>query len=123
MESLDGFSRIDNYSDNFRGLEVRAQRSLEHLSDKQLQFQYKEGLSPKDINGDTIILHHHEQNVAGPIIEIPRPNHKMGNIKQHPLGNSGGVGSGAEREAFNAWRVQYWKARYAEELIRRGVIK
>ena len=54
---------------------------------------------------------------------MPRSNHKMGNKKQHPLGNSGGVGSGDEREAFNSWRIQYWKARYAEELIKRGVIK
>jgi hypothetical protein len=43
---------------------------LKHLSDKELQYLYKKGLSPRDINGKTIILHHHEQNVAGPIIEM-----------------------------------------------------
>lgn len=116
-------SRIDKYSFTFRGFEIRAQHSLDHLSDKELQYLFKKGLSPRDKNGKTIILHNHRQNVAGPIIEMPSSNHSMSNKKQHPFGNKGGVGSGSDRTAFNSWRVDYWNARYIEELIRRGVIK
>ena len=71
----------------------------------------------------TIILHHHEQRVEGPIIEMPSRYHDLGNKRQHPFGNKGGVGGGEARQEFNKWRKEYWKVRYANEMIKRGIIE
>ncbi len=122
QKATEGYNRISSSRVDFRGLEVRAQRPLDHLSEKQLKFLFKKGYSPKSKNGDTIILHHHEQKVEGPIIEMPRRYHDLGNPKQHPYGNKGGVGKGEDRQNFDSWRKEYWKARYAEEMKRRGSI-
>ncbi|MGM0805578.1 MAG: T7SS effector LXG polymorphic toxin [Bacillota bacterium] len=122
-QALEGYEQIHKFTAQFRGFEVKAQRSLSHMSDKQLIYSFKKGYSPKDGANDTIILHHHEQKVEGPIIEIPNRNHDLGNKRQHPYGNSGGVGSGDARIEFNKWRKEYWKARYANEMISRGIIE
>nr|WP_229596667.1 HNH/ENDO VII family nuclease [Rossellomorea vietnamensis] len=92
------------------------------MTDKQLIFSFKKAYSPKEGANDTIVLHHHEQKVEGPIIEMPSRYHDLGNKRQHPFGNSGGVGNGDERIEFNKWRKEYWKARYANEMIKRGFL-
>lgn len=122
-QALEGYEQTHKFKVHFRGFEVKAQRSLSHMSDKQLIYSFKKGYSPKDGANDTIVLHHHEQKVEGPIIEMPSRYHDLGNKKQHPFGNSGGVGSGEARIEFNKWRKEYWKARYANEMIKRGIIE
>lgn len=121
QQALEGYQQIGKFKAYFRGFEVKAQRSLSHLSDKQVKFLFKKGYSPKDGTNDTIILHHHEQKVEGPIIEMPSRYHDLGNKRQHPFGNRGGVGKGEDRQQFDKWRKEYWKARYANEMIRRGI--
>lgn len=106
----------------FKGLEVRAVRDLGHLTDQTLKAMEKMGFAEKDINGKSLILHHHNQLPSGPIIEIPGVNHSISNIRQHPLGNAKGVGlSTEERASFNQWWSDYWKWRAAEELKSRGL--
>lgn len=79
------------------------------------------GFSPKTVNGDKIVLHHHKQNPAGPIIEVPAPNHKISNPRQHPFGNQKGSGLTPEQRAnFDQTRIDYWKQRATEELQRRA---
>ncbi|MEH7356860.1 HNH/ENDO VII family nuclease [Neobacillus drentensis] len=123
QQAIKGYEQTGKFTAQFKGFEVKAQRSLSHLSDKQLKFLFKKGYSPKDGANDTIILHHHVQKVEGPIIEIPNRYHDLGNKRQHPFGNKGGVGKGEERQQFDKWRKEYWKARYANELIKRGIIE
>ncbi|TKI62126.1 hypothetical protein FC756_19285 [Lysinibacillus mangiferihumi] len=123
QKAIEGYEQTGKFKATFRGFEVKAQRPLSHLSDKQVKFLFKKGYSPKDGANDTIILHHHEQKVEGPIIEMPNRYHDLGNKRQHPLGNKGGVGAGEERQQFNTWRKEYWKARYANEIIKRGIIE
>jgi RHS repeat-associated protein len=106
----------------FDGMEVRGVRDLSHVSDSTLKQMAKDGFAAKDINGRSLQLHHLDQNPAGPVVEIPGFRHKISNEIQHPFGNASGAGLTAEqRAAFDAWRVNYWKARAAEELARRGI--
>jgi RHS repeat-associated protein len=106
----------------FDGMEVRGVRDLSHVSDSTLKQMAKDGFAAKDINAKALELHHLDQNPAGPVVEIPGFRHKISNEIQHPFGNSPGAGLTAEqRAAFDAWRVNYWKARAAEELARRGM--
>jgi hypothetical protein len=105
----------------FQGLEVRAVRDLGHVDDATLRAMSQNGFAPRTINGDKIVLHHHQQNPAGFIVEMPAPNHSIGNVRQHPFGNTAGAGLTAEqRAAFNQWRTDYWKSRAQEELTRRA---
>ena len=39
---------------------------------------------------EPIILHHQKQNPEGPIIELPKSKHDLGNKKMHPFGNQKG---------------------------------
>jgi len=103
------------------GLEVRAVRDLSHVDDSTLAAMARKGFAPRTINGDKIVLHHHQQNPAGFIVEMPAPNHNIWNPRQHPFGNTPGAGLSAEqRAAFDVWRVDYWKTRAATELQRRA---
>ena len=122
-QALEGYEQTSKFTAHYKGFEAKAQRSLSNMSDKQLIYSYKKGYSPKDGANDTIILHHHEQRVEGPIIEMPSRYHDLGNKRQHPFGNKGGVGGGEARQEFNKWRKEYWKARYANEMIKRGLIE
>lgn len=98
-------------------------RDLSHVLESTLREQAKSGFASRDVRGRRMILHHHEQNPAGPIIEMPRVNHSMGNPRQHPLGNAPGSGlTPRQRADFNAWRGEYWKARARGELKRRGLL-
>jgi RHS repeat-associated protein len=103
------------------GLEVRAVRVLSHIDDSTLGAMAEKGFAPRTINGDKIVLHHHQQNPAGFIVEMPAKNHNIWNTNQHPFGNAPGVGLSAEqRTAFDAWRVDYWKTRAQTEIQRRA---
>ena len=82
----------------------------------------KHGFAAKDAKGNKLVLHHHKQNPAGPIVEIPAKNHSIGNPRQHPFGNTQGSGlSAGQRQQFNQWRTDYWKNRATQELINRGL--
>lgn len=52
----------------FGKFEVRAVRSLEHMNEEDLRKMLKEGNAGKTKAGDTIHLHHHQQNPNGPIV-------------------------------------------------------
>jgi hypothetical protein len=106
----------------FQGLEVRAVRDLDHLSVGTLRAMQKYGFAARDSNGNSLVLHHHQQNPMGPIIEMPASNHNIGNAAQHPFGNTKGMGlTPQERLAFDQWRVDYWKWRATQELQNRGL--
>ena len=106
----------------FDGMEVRGVRNLSHVDEGTLRAMSKKGFAAKDTNGNPLQLHHLDQNPAGPVVEIPDFRHRTGNDIQHPFGNSPGVGlSPEQRAAFDAWRLQYWRNRAAEELVRRGL--
>ncbi|MBP6836312.1 MAG: hypothetical protein KBG28_19160 [Kofleriaceae bacterium] len=90
-------------------------------AESTLRAQAEKGFAAQDSKGRPLVLHHHEQNPAGPVIEMPRQNHSIGNPRQHPFGNAPGSGlTPAQRADFNAWRVEYWKARAMAELAKRG---
>jgi RHS repeat-associated protein len=116
-----GAARVTpTHTTTFQGLEVRAVRDLGHVDDTTLRAMSQNGFAPRTINGDKIVLHHHQQNPAGFIVEMPAPNHSIGNVRQHPFGNTAGAGLSAEQRAsFNQWRTDYWKSRAQEELTRR----
>jgi len=106
----------------FDGLEFRAVRDLGHVDDSTLRAMQKHGFAAKTKSGDKIVLHHHQQNPAGSIIEMPTSTHKIGNVKQHPFGNQKGMGLTPQQRAdFNKTRVDYWKQRATDELNRRSV--
>jgi hypothetical protein len=105
----------------FREMEVLAVRDLSHIDDATLMAMKDSGFAAKTVNGERLTLHHLDQNPSGPLVEMPRKNNNIWNEIQHPLGNTRGVGlSKAQRDAFNAYREAYWKARAAQELARRG---
>ena len=117
-----GLARPSNGRAVFNGLEVRGMRDLSHMSETDLRRMARQGTAGTDHRGRALIQHHHKQNPNGPIIEMPRSNHKIGNVKQHPHGNAKGKGlTPAQRAGFNGWREQYWKARAENELARRGL--
>lgn len=106
----------------FEGLEVRGMRDLSHVPESTLRAQSQIGFASRDARGRALVLHHHRQNPGGPIVEMPASNHSIGNVRQHPHGNTAGAGLTAEqRAAFNEWRVRYWRARARGELERRGL--
>jgi hypothetical protein len=88
----------------------------------------KFGFAPRTMAGDRIVLHHHLQNPAGFLVEIPSRYHRAApltstynNPRQHPYGTTKGAGlSTAQRLEFNKWRVEYWKWRAIEELKQRS---
>ena len=125
--------RTNFTSSNGVSLEVRAVRDLGHIEDEDLSAIWHAnnnkiergrgyGLSPKDVNGETIVLHHHRQQVGGPIIEMPSSKHKIGNKAQHPNGSVKGGGIGDEaRASFDDWRAEYWRHRAELEMQKRGM--
>ena len=89
-------------------MEVRAVRSLSHVDDATLRAMSKHGFASYTVYGVPIVLHHLYQNPGGPLVEMQRPNHSVGNPRQHPFGSTPGAGLTAEeRAAFDAWRVEY----------------
>jgi len=107
----------------FQGMEVRAVRDLSHIDTATLEAMQQYGFAPATVNGDSTVLHHLEQNAAGPLVEMPLTNHSIWNEAQHPLGNAPGVGlSDAERAAYDSWRTAYWKWRATQELNVRRIL-
>jgi len=121
-DTTSGYCVATNKGKHFDGFDFKAVRDLGHVDDSTLRAMQKHGFAAKTKNGDKIVLHHHQQNPAGPIIEVPASNHSIGNARQHPFGNQKGSGLTPEqRSAFDQTRVNYWKQRAAEELQRRGL--
>ena len=78
--------------------------------------------SPVNEEGEVITLHHVNQNPDGPLWEIPASLNDVNDVDLHPFGNTKGAGlTGEQRAAFNVWRNNYWRARAAQELARRGL--
>jgi len=103
----------------FRGMEVRNVNNLSHIPSEDLIKMFKSGTAGTAPCGEPIVLHHHKQQPGGPIIEMKKSTHTTSNKNQHPLGTSGGVGSGKTRKGFNSWRKGYWRSRAAYEILRR----
>ncbi|EXB48552.1 RHS repeat-associated core domain protein [Acinetobacter sp. 1000160] len=110
-------------------LQVSGYTDLSHLSDKQLKQLYHAnnnsgfGLSGKDKQGNTIVLHHYKQNAKGPIVAMPQKHHDKPhtNPGQHPCGKKKGGGlTSQERDDFNNWRKEYWKDSAQRELQKRN---
>jgi RHS repeat-associated protein len=93
------------------GMEVRAVRDLSHVDNSTLGAMAEKGFAPRTINGDKIVVHHHQQNPAGFIVEMPAKNHNIWNTNQHPFGNAPGVGLSAEQRA----RFRYLAGRLLED--------
>jgi RHS repeat-associated protein len=115
-------------SSNGLSLEVKNVQDLGHLSDKQLQTLYHAnnnpkgfGKSPVNAKGETIVLHHQKQMNSGPIIEMPRSAHDLGNKKQHPFFPKPHPTDPVDRPKFDEWRKEYWKSRAETELNKRGI--
>jgi len=105
----------------FQGLEVRGSHDLGHMDDSTLRAMSKHGFAGTTKSGQKIILHHDQQNPAGPVIDVPKSEHSIGNVTQLPLVILTGVGLTAEQRAhFDEWRLEYWKMRALEELNRRA---
>ncbi|WP_422091459.1 RHS repeat-associated core domain-containing protein [Tenacibaculum ovolyticum] len=126
-----GLSGIVSFIDSAgTSLDVSGYTDLSHLSDKQLTSLYHAnsnsgwGLSPKDAQGNTIVLHHYKQNPQGPIVAMPAQHHDKPhtNPGQHPFGKKKGGGlSDAERKAFGNWRKEYHANLAETELNKRGI--
>jgi len=102
-------------------MEVRAVRRLDHLSEAELRYGAATGRNPHMAGThEKYVLHHLDQRVEDPLVEMPAIMHNPWNRIQHPPANSGGIGNGPAREAFNSWRERYYKARCLDELSRRG---
>ena len=109
-------------------LQVKNIQDLSHLSDKELTKIYHAnnnpkgpGKSPINAKGETIILHHQKQQNIGPIIEMPRSAHNLGNKKQHPFFPKPHPLDPVDRARFDQWRKEYWKDRAEKELNTRGI--
>jgi hypothetical protein len=105
-------------------MEVRNVRDVSHLDQGTLEAMQQIRFAGTTKRGNTIILHHLEQNPAGPVVEMPSEFHNIGNEVQHPFGNIPGAGlTDAQRAAFNDWRTDYWKWRATQELNARRVLR
>jgi filamentous hemagglutinin len=71
----------------------------------------KLGWAPYGPDGEKIVLHHHLQQDAGPMHEVPGTYHGTGETKSelHPVPR--GVPSQINRSAGKTWRENYWKQR------------
>ncbi|MCL5247594.1 hypothetical protein M4I21_17370 [Cellulophaga sp. 20_2_10] len=122
-----GLSEIFTAS-NGLSLEVKNVQDLGHLDVKELETIYHAnnnpkgfGKSPINAKGETIILHHQKQMNSGPIIEMPRSAHDLGNKKQHPFFPKPHPTDKVDRVKFDEWRKEYWKNRAEIELNKKGV--
>ncbi|MFI8948899.1 HNH/ENDO VII family nuclease [Streptomyces sp. NPDC053750] len=72
----------------------------------------KQGLAPMGPDGKPMNLHHMLQTQDGPIAEVTHSMH-FGNYNQLHWKAGTKIPSGIDRDAFNAWKSQYWKDRAA----------
>lgn len=67
------------------------------------------GLAPLGPEGKPINLHHTLQTQGGPLAEITQTMHEQARRILHI--NPKTIPSGIDRNAFNAWKAEYWKRR------------
>ncbi|WP_111490637.1 HNH/ENDO VII family nuclease [Peterkaempfera bronchialis] len=72
----------------------------------------QQGLAPMGPDGKPLNLHHMLQTQDGPIAEVTHSMH-FGNYNQLHWKAGTKIPSGIDRDAFNAWKSQYWKDRAA----------
>ena len=98
-------------------------RDLGHLSEADLQRMAKTGAAPRDIVGNPLEGHHHQQRYhrepGAFMVEIPDPKHCISNPIQHPLGTSSGL-TAEQRADWNKLRAAFNKERARTELLRRA---
>lgn len=70
------------------------------------------GLAPIGPDGESINLHHMLQSQDGPVAEMTQTFHQQNNSVIHI--NPSTVPSGIDRNAFGAWRADYWRSRAAD---------
>ena len=109
-------------------LEVKNQQDLSHLDSKDLTKLYHAnnnpkglGKSPWNAKDETIILHHQKQKNLGPIIEMPKSAHDLGNKKQHPYFPKPHPTDKVDRPRFDQWRKEYWKDRIEKEMKKKNI--
>lgn len=119
---------IEFTSSDGQTFKVTGYTNLSHLSDTELNKIFHSnnnaangtqlfGSSPKDVHGNVIELHHHQQNPKGPIHGIPRQHHNIGNRGQHPNGNKKGGGlTPQERTDFKKWKQEFWRHQARNEM-------
>ncbi|EIS6116776.1 RHS domain-containing protein, partial [Escherichia coli] len=111
-------------------LDVSGYTDLSHLSDSELNriifmnsndAPHPFGLSPRDRQGNVIVLHHERQQSQGPITAMPDKHHSSStnNTGQHPNGNKKGSGIN-NRQEFNLWKKEFWKSQAEKVLSNRG---
>ncbi|HCP1440097.1 TPA: RHS domain-containing protein, partial [Escherichia coli] len=111
-------------------LDVSGYTDLSHLSDSELNriifmnsndVPHPFGLSPRDRQGNVIVLHHERQQSQGPITAMPDKHHSSStnNTGQHPNGNKKGSGIN-NRQEFNLWKKEFWKSQAEKVLSNRG---
>ena len=69
----------------------------------------EQGRAPIGHDGKSVNLHHMTQKQSGPIAEMTQTFHKDNHSVIHVNDNS--IPSGINRNQFNKWRADYWKAR------------
>ena len=69
----------------------------------------EQGLAPIGSDGKSINLHHTTQMDDGPVAEVTSTFHYENYRVIHINPNT--IPSGIDRDAFNAWKRDYWKAR------------
>ncbi|WP_329545889.1 polymorphic toxin-type HINT domain-containing protein [Streptomyces sp. NBC_01356] len=72
----------------------------------------QQGLAPMGPDGKPLNLHHMLQTQDGPIAEVTHSMH-FGSYNQLHWKAGTKIPSGIDRDAFNAWKSQYWKDRAA----------
>jgi RHS repeat-associated protein len=72
----------------------------------------QQGLAPMGPDNKPLNLHHMLQTQDGPIAEVTHSMH-FGNYNQLHWKAGTKIPSGIDRNAFNAWKSQYWKNRAA----------
>ncbi|MFE9444813.1 putative T7SS-secreted protein [Streptomyces sp. NPDC006602] len=70
----------------------------------------QQGLAPMGPDGKPLNLHHMLQTQDGPIAEVTHSMH-FDNYRQLHWKVGTDIPSGIDRDAFNAWKTQYWKDR------------
>ena len=109
----------------FDGVEFRAVRDLNHITEEHLRKMYRNGINPLDIHGERLDGHHFAQlyhrKPGAFMAEVPEPNHCISNTIQHPLGKTGGL-TLSERADWDILRIKFNKERAKSELLRRGLL-
>jgi RHS repeat-associated protein len=83
------------------------------LPDDRLQAAPKKrGNAPTGDDGYPVELHHRDQTPTGPLDEMTRTEHRLGDNYQKNHSNTGGSASQIDRKEFNDIRKNYWGQEY-----------